>query len=70
MTFSGDFLTSLGNTTRSCTDFAGTPAGWNLTIQTTNLTNETNNVISGTNVLINHSTANMSAGNCTAQSDT
>lgn len=64
LTFSGDFLSASG-TTWSCTDFAGTPAGWDLTIQTTELTNETSNTINATNVLISHNAPSQTAGTCT-----
>ena len=63
LTFSGDFNAGTGNTW-SCTDFAGTPAGWDLTIQTTELTNETNNTIDAGNVLISHSSPYSTAGSC------
>ncbi|HCB51958.1 TPA: hypothetical protein DEP21_05355 [Patescibacteria group bacterium] len=64
-TLSSGFNTSAGTTTWSCTDFAGTTGGWDLTIISSNLTNSTNNIISSGNVRITHSAPSMTAGNCT-----
>ncbi|HCB51959.1 TPA: hypothetical protein DEP21_05360 [Patescibacteria group bacterium] len=64
-TLSSGFNTSAGSTTWSCTDFAGTTGGWDLTIISSNLTNETANVIASGNVFITHDAPTMTNGSCT-----
>lgn len=65
LTFSGNLNTSSGTNTWSCTDFAGTTGGWDLTIQSTDLTNETSNVISSGNIVISHDAPALINGTCT-----